>query len=386
MQGIERAYCDACIRALLMANQTLMHESIVNAASREKKYGKGDTLALDAIPEIAIAAFLKNFDRRAVLITEELGGQLAGRMGASAGESPTLFFCDPTDRSSYFRTFLQKLQGDNPVQRVGAVVGSEQAITAWEAEYRAPATITGATSAVTCVREGLPVFSVILNYVTQELLLVCGAGVKIVPLSPYGDTEYERMNTEAILRFGKVVTFSPLAGRVANYEQCMSFVTFLGKEIYPDNFLDCSIFSQAGEMRQPIYDLPGGPTRTLYLSDAFNGQAVGFILANGEKIVEWIHWLSAARFAKCNGESVLQLFEVTHDRPWTKEGISMAPSPAYSIFRVNDDGFAHIDIRPFCAMTRPSQFRATLVLAPSDNYWLHHVMERCRYREIVFVG
>lgn len=383
MQGIERAYCDACIRALLVANQNLMDESVASAVSKAAKYGKGDTFALDAIPEIAIEACIAGFDGKAILITEELGGSIAHRM-TSGGEPPPLFFCDPTDRSGLFRDFLQKKIGADPLRCVGEIVAEGGTISEWERDYGAPATITGATSAITFVREGLPTFSVILNYITQELLLVCGGGIKLFALPHYQTADYERLDTDRVLRLGKEIGFRLLHGRSTKHQDRMNFFTFLGKPGYPENFRDCGIFSDIGPQRQPIYDKPGGPSRTLYLSDLYTAHPVGFILANGEKIVEWTHWLTVMRCAKFDGESALQLFEVTHDRPWTKEGISMAPSPAYSIFRVSPDGLARIDIRPFCTMARPSQFRATLVLAVADNVWLLQVMKRCQFRQIIF--
>lgn len=383
MQGIERAYCDVCVHALLEANQTLMETSVIEAISTATAYGKGDTLSLDAIPEIAIADSLSRFDPHAILITEELGAQqLAHRMIVSGREQPTLFFCDPTDRSAPLAAFLQKFQGEDPGRPVGEVLRDVSAVGAWEEHHGSPVAITGACAAITCVRDGIPIFSVLLNYITQEIVLVSNGGTRRVALPHYADGSYGTLSTNYILQQGTPIEFSPLARRAREYSDRRTFVTFLGKSGYRESFEACGIFSDPRQ-GQPFYDAPGGPARPFYLSCLFTKHPVGFILANGEKIVEWIHWLTAVRFAECEGERVLQLFEVTHERPWTKGGVSMAPSPAYSIFRTDPKGRIRLDARLLCNFERPSQFRSTLVVAPSDNTWLLQVMRRCQYREIV---
>lgn len=382
MQGIEEAYCDLCIRAVLGANKILMETSAGEAISPAGKYGKGDTLSLDAIPEIAIGSSIGDFDGDAILVTEELGIQLANRVNANGREPNTIFFCDPTDRSTPLREFLQRTQGPDPGRRVGDIVAEENAIRAWEETFTGPATITGACSAITCVREGLPIFSVTLNYITQELVLVCGAGIKLVKLPQHLSREYEKITTGGILERGREICIRTLRMRKAKFQDGKTFITFLGKAGYKENFRDCGIFGN-NEDRQPIYENPGGPTRVLYLSDLYE-TPLGFTLSNGEKIGEWLHWLAYVRFAKANGERVLNLFEVTHDRPWTKDGISMAPSPAYSIFRAKDGGPTRLDVRPLSTLPRPSQFRSTLVVAPADNSWILQLMKRCRHRMLLF--
>lgn len=382
MQGIEQAYADVCIKALLEANFNLLDTSITVVTAAATAYGKGDTLALDAIPEIGIETTLARFDDDAILITEELGQKFAERMDTCHGVLPTLFFCDPTDRSSYFCKFLQDQQRGEAATRVGDVIRAPDTIAAWEQAYAAPATITGATSAITCVRGGLPIFTIILNYITQELIFIAKAGVRIIPLPACGTPGYEGLNVERILQSGKEVQFLPLGDR-AHSDERKNFFTFLGKSGYRENFRDCGIFA-GHEERQPLYELPGGPSRALYLSDLYRDRPAGFILANGEKIVEWVHWLTVVRFARCNGERALELFEITHERPWTREGISMAPSSAYSIFRPDAKGLTRIDVRPLGTLPRPSQFRSTLAIAPTDNSWFLHTMRINEHRKLVF--
>ena len=66
MVGIEESYCNTVIKALLLANYALLEATITDAVQRSSVWGKGDTLGLDAIPEIAILECLKSFDQYAV--------------------------------------------------------------------------------------------------------------------------------------------------------------------------------------------------------------------------------------------------------------------------------------------------------------------------------
>src|SRR4051794_16725321 len=110
MIGIEEAYCNTMISALLRANSVLLESSIDDALQDINVRGKGDTLGLDAKPEITIADRLKRFDQYAILITEERGqdaNPLAkGRLEHEPG-SRTFFVSDPTDRTAQFKTFLE---------------------------------------------------------------------------------------------------------------------------------------------------------------------------------------------------------------------------------------------------------------------------------------
>jgi len=52
MVGINEAYCNTVIGALLLANYSLLESTIIDALQPTSAWGKGDTLGLDAIPEI----------------------------------------------------------------------------------------------------------------------------------------------------------------------------------------------------------------------------------------------------------------------------------------------------------------------------------------------
>ena len=66
-----------------------------------------------------------------------------------------------------------------------------------------------------------------------------------------------------------------------------------------------------------------------------NENPIGFILANGEKIGEWINWLT---FCKYNNELVAYSIYSGTDFS-KKDDILTAPSPIYSILEVktNED-------------------------------------------------
>jgi hypothetical protein len=138
-----------------------------------------------------------------------------------------------------------------------------------------------------------------------------------------------------------------------------------------------------------VYSLPGGPSRPYYLSDLQPGnEPVGFVLANGEKITEFIHWLPLVTFARRRidqAEPALCLFEIFQDRPWTRDGILMSTPPAYSVFKqIDTDGRMVIDVGKFSSFTNPSQIRSTPILAPSDNQWARRVVNQYGYRQITF--
>src|SRR5271165_662863 len=180
MVGIEEAYCNTLIRALLLANYALLEATIIDALQHTVVWGKADTLGLDAIPEIAILEYLKSFDQYAIMLSEESGkdgNPLAMVDPESPGPARTFFVCDPTDRSAQLYEYLLKFSKDqDPLCKVAHAVHHPQCRTEWESAFTGPCSITGALSAITCVRRGMPICSAFLNYITQELFVACSAG------------------------------------------------------------------------------------------------------------------------------------------------------------------------------------------------------------------
>ena len=117
MPGINIAYCNACIEALVMANRHLM---ILNAdqALLKSKHGKKDTLNIDAVPEINVFETIKKFQRNAILVTEETD-EFAKKnwpINPDPENQETVFFADPTDRSSHLKKFIEEMLKAFPKQ------------------------------------------------------------------------------------------------------------------------------------------------------------------------------------------------------------------------------------------------------------------------------
>ncbi|MFA6587646.1 MAG: hypothetical protein WCT08_01115 [Patescibacteria group bacterium] len=388
MQGIEKQYCDVAINAEITAWRELFESSAAETLA-QVRYGKGDTLGLDAIPEICIARRIRDFDDHAIFVTEELDEAAKRRWPSDSDpvRQPLMFFCDPTDRSSFLKRFIQEISKGQELQKLGILMGREKSISIWNQMFEAPASITGATTSITCVRKGEIIFSVILNYITQTIFVASPAGVFNLKLPRFTDKHLDTIDLEHICKHGKRLEFLTASELCATADDRKRFVTFLGspnKAGYRENFDDCMIFVAKDQKDAFVHHTqPGGPARILYLSELQkNHGPIGFIMANGEKIGEWIHWLAFVRFARnAQGEPVMKIFEVSTDRPWVKEGVLMSTAKPYSIFSSTDD-YVYLDISRLKNFVIPSKFRSMLVVTPSDNDSIIHIMRQHQYREI----
>lgn len=387
MYNIEEVHCSVAINAILQANLQLMHAT-VGEALPQVKYGKKDTLGLDSIPERIIADTMRRFDKDAVLITEEIGTTIEKSGSIHRGNiTPNFYLSDPTDRSAQFSNFLKEQQ--NQSEKVGDVLHSEGVVERWEEKYGSPASITGSTSAITCIRYGLPINCAIVNFITQEIFVALKDGVFRLKLPHYSKQIPSKTNLEKIRSEGEHILFRSFSTSGTSIERMRHFVTFLGKKGYKKNFDDSGILSADGLQQYLEYDQPGGPTRVLYLSTIQpEDKPLGFILANGEKIGEWIHWLPFLRYGRMemgSTENALRMYEIQQERPWTKDGILMSTTPPYSIFKEDEEERTHlIDILKFRSFPNPSKIRSTLLVAPSTNAWALAAMENQLYREIQF--
>lgn len=383
MQGIERKYCDVCINALIGAWRGLMEVSAAETL-RVVPYGKGDTLGLDAIPEITISARLKEFDSHAILITEELDEQVHRRWPTDSNptKQPLMFFCDPTDRSDQLEEFFKHISKKNPIAKVGDLLAKCNQEKLWEKMFEAPVSITGSTAAITCVRKGKIIFSVILNYITGTIITATDIGVYWYKLKSFSDKSNEKVDLYDIVENGKLLCFPSVKDLGHSSDDCKRFVTFLGKKGYAENFNDSMLFVE--NPNDFVHHIkPPGPPRPLYLSDfqKKNGP-VGFILSNGEKIGEWMHWLSFVKYGhNKNGAYALRVYEISIDRPWTKNGMLMSTSSPYSLF-CDEGKESYLDISRLRNFKRPSQFRCMIVVLPYDNERIIHVLKQHQYREV----
>ena len=384
MQGVEKAHLNAAMTAALKAYYDFRHSTVEDALRKIATYGKKDTLGMDAGPEIIICEELKRYDAGAVVISEEIGAgnRLSDTFRPNDPQTfRTVFVSDPTDRSNQLKTFLAQFPKE---MKIGDIFGSPATKEKWEKEFEAPVSITGATSAISCIRRGVPIFAVIVNYITQELMVSCAAGNRIIGLP---DDRPDIVNLNYVLANGKSILFPNIDGEMKNMQRFVTFLGDAGKIGYRENFIDSGLMGERKMEEFLHYGKPGGPSRALYLSSLQPREMpVGFILANGEKIGEWIHWLSFVQFARSlsdDSQPALILYEVFQDRPWTKEGILMSTPPNYSIFR-EYGGRLFIDTSWLLKMPNPSQLRSTLIVAPYDNRWAVRSSSQSGYRPIRF--
>src|SRR5690242_5743190 len=107
MTGLERQYLRECVGALVRAREALLSLSCERARARVR-YGKSDTLGLDASPEAAlIRALCDDFDPHLTFITEETGDDVHLR----GTEEEVVCFCDPMGRSKVLCGFLTGKSG-----------------------------------------------------------------------------------------------------------------------------------------------------------------------------------------------------------------------------------------------------------------------------------
>jgi len=383
MENIEDVHCMAAIEAVLNANRELMDATVREIVS-EVHYGKPDTLGLDAIPEKTIELSLRKFDADAILITEEIGATGARFSALNVTSNrPTFYISDPTDRSTPFHNFLLD---EDKIKKVGDLMNIHGSLDRWSGRFGAPPSITGASSAITCVRYGVPIASAIVNFITQELFVASRQGVFCMDIQK--DLDPAALTFDKIRSSGRPVFFPGFSGPPR--EERQFFTTFLGKKGYLENFRDFKLWHDDEWKQFCKHSEPGGPTRPLYLSDIQPDSQIGFILANGEKISEWIHWIPFVRFGRTSSSTIdtaLVMYELSQDRPWTKEGILMSTSPIYSIFKPVEEskGNIVINVEKLVSITNPSEYRATLLVTHATNYWANITMANKKFPRISFV-
>lgn len=361
-------------------------------------YGKGDTLCLDAISEIIYLKDFKEYDPYTIFITEETDEETLNDLpdDSNPNHQPASIISDPIDRSKYlfayaealFEMHKEKNQEKNldllkciTMNDLFKLYGS---IEKWNEMAGAPASITGATSAITLIEKGKVIFTIIANYITGDLFAATDAGIFKINLNNV--KEEGEIILKNIFHKDNALVFPGIKTRKKkiSFEDFKRFTTFLGKTGYQENFNDSAIFLENEDIKEYLHHkAPGGPARPLYLSDLQDPELpIGFIMYNGEKITEWIHALSFVKYAKnFDGSKALRIFEISIDRPWTKEGILMSTHPAYSIFSKRNG-------RPFINMSMlnnfhsPSHYRSMLVIAPADNDWIFRKMTEHKYRDI----
>lgn len=346
------------------------------------KIGKSDTLGLDLIPESAILDIVGRIPETS-LITEERGVSSRSQLRhLRTGQWAVV--ADPTDGSRQLRQFLELIPHESRQQRLGDVLTTAAARQRWSAMYPPDAAITAAIVAVTLMERGVPVCSVLINYLTTDLLLLCPGGIWRTLLPHYSAMESQCPTLEKIFAEGSQVQFRPRGHHSAADHN--RFVTFLGKSGYPDNLKSAKLFG-AHDLPSSLYLDPTGPARWLFLTHLYSGNPVGFIIANGERLGEWVHWITAVRFARCGGGSLLRLFEVINPEAPQKESFPMAAlNEGYSVFQEDDvrAGCARIDTHFLSRFRNPSRLRSTLIMAGTENHWVRETIQHQGWPERTF--
>ncbi len=396
MKGVEIEYANVCVNALFGSYRQLLQMTCEEALSKTR-YGKGDTKGFDASVESGIKRCLSQFNgEEIVLITEETD-DVTSRVwpiDPNPKQQPKMFFSDPVDRSKYLEQIIilmakkvvsegnDKSLEDRKNMKVSKLLLRDDIVELWDKHIDAPASITGTTSAITYVNRGRVIFSIILNFITRDIYVACDIGIAKIKI----DKDFKNIPLkdplEYIMKEGNRVTFPFSMERSVTDDDLNNFVTFLGKDMYKEIFVESRIVP--GNYEKFIHhDHPGGPSRVLYFSDLQPKESpIGFVLANGEKIGEWMHWLPFVKFAKnSNGNHALKIYEVSLKCSLFKDDILVSTPPAYSIFNCRDEK-DYIDISIMKSHGRPSRFRSMLVVVSWDNPRIGPLMDRFEYRDV----
>jgi len=376
-------YLDECIRTLVFVWGAFM-TSPVSILLGHPKYGKADTLGIDAIPEMIICNSLQAYDPRSILVSEEIGvfGKSPWPTTSRFADQPAIFFCDPTDGSTPFEKFIRKMAGERTSIQYGQIMSRRERIAAWEQYNPVPASISGAYCAITCLWKGKILFTVLLNYITETLYVASEKGIFQYELPDYNKSHNLSVTHSTVQSGGTKISFLLTGNTFSTPKDCFGFAAFLGNVLYLENFGDTGIFQ--GDYKQFLRNsAPGGPSRVLYLSGCNQGfDPIGFILANGEKISEWIHWFA---FAEYSGNSrknpLLRVFEVQTSNQHIRDGASMSPLPENSFFQ-QDGHQIFLDLTKLNASTKPNAFRSTILVTPRHNESLVSLMQKLNFREI----
>jgi len=355
MQGIERSYLEFAVKAIAKVYGHFLATEVKEILNGVY-YGKKDTKGVDAIPEILLKETLEKFSKDAVLITEENDKYALRDLPDSTDLSawPLIFISDPTDRSKFILRLLDEMLKQCVLEKSSKKTCEEVTVRQlfknldpfefWKKVGEDPIKVTGPTTSLSCIDKGQVLFSVLANYITGDMTIACESGVYGVDLNNFSDDT--QITLRKVLRKENEITFlsirsrrKKLKKRADIFNDFKRFVTFLGdknKKGYQENFRDSMIFMGDGQAQKFVHHKqPGGPARILYHSEYYTDKSIiGFIMANGEKITEWIHWLPYVRFVKnSEGSRAFRMFEIFTDRLWSKGGILMSTPPAYSIFR-----------------------------------------------------
>lgn len=370
---------DLCINAALAGNRKLL-ECPVSLAVNLAKKGKDDTLIADYGPEQIVVRTLKSGLMNSFLVITEERGKILVRKGS--GELPfVVIFIDPVDGSKQLKTHGIRAHRNRPRELFSEIIANPYDIKDWELQNGAPASVTGSCLALTCFADGRLVGTVIVNYVTQELFLACSEGIKCVSIPQQHNLCYQ-----AVMSDGRGIAFLPLAARAHGDYDLLTMATYegKGKPGYEMNLAD-GLILRGVKRCLLMQKSANGPGRLLYLSSIHHDPIVGFAFGNGEKITEWIHWLSFVVFSEDEGRPSLQLFQVMPtDIIPVMNGSPMRHNKDESLFQEGYRRRHGVDLNRLLWRKEPHHFRETLMVAPPDNEAVKNMLgEHLRPIELV---
>ena len=273
MDGLERAYLAATIRAVLEANRALLLLTCGEAVqSCDGGYGKSDTMLLDSVPEVTLRQTLEGFDPEIVLITEESGKNTdlinLGRKFA--------FLADPLDGSDLLKRFVLTHVSDQKIT-LGEVFADQELGHKWPTSTKFVGLSSFAcSSSIAVVRNGELLFAVIALLVPQKILMACRTGVYCA------DIVQEFSNRMLATKQWKRLCFP--APDPLHFQR---FIAYAKREVYRINLKETQLLA-LWEQIEDLKDLDvPGPGRILFLS-SLTDSPVGFVASSGEKIGEWI--------------------------------------------------------------------------------------------------
>lgn len=242
----------------------------------------------------------------------------------------------------------------------------------WEKQCGGNIEYSGPYGSITAIRHHNVLFNTMINYITGKIYIASerciGSIDKSEVFRSLGQREIKRSGDLLKSICPIVFGFETSSDVKGEYEK--KFVTYCEGQKYKDNLIASGVISlQPDEPCQKYlaYSIPGGPARILYLKHPSD---VGFIMANGEKITEWLGWLAYVKFS----QSSLQAYELSFESCWTRDGVLMAPSAIYSILGdvvEESAGQAYknpqVDLQKLKYLKNPSKYRSTIVICHRSN-------------------
>ena len=212
--------------------------------------------------------------------------------------------------------------------------------------------LSGACCAFAVVKRGELLFSLILNYITEDIVIACKEYISIGNLNENADS----------IAVGDFRSWPNISFRRSQIQK--SYIAYLRKQ-YKQNLEESNLLDSTF---MPVSKEPGGPARILYLS-SLNPKAPGFILSNGEKIGEWIGWLAFCRF--CDDLVAYSVYPGTF---FARDDILMTPSPPYSILEVEGKNF-QLNYDKLRYLKNPSNYREMILVTHRRNGQIRDTIE-----------